>query len=67
MTDSNAVPITLEGSFALHQMFRFHRGPWQSLERDERDHVMAEASKVLTKKWRPAAKKGILINRPSSH
>jgi chlorite dismutase len=56
MTDSNAVPITLEGSFALHQMFRFHRGAWQSLDREDRDHVTAEAVKVLSEM--EAASKG---------
>lgn len=48
MSTLNAVPLTLEGSFALHQMFRFHRSAWHKQERFSRDHVMAQAVKVLS-------------------
>ncbi len=47
MTDSNAVPVTLEGSFALHQMFRIHRDLWHPQPSPERDEVLAEAMEVL--------------------
>ena len=47
MTDSNAVPITLEGAFCLHQMFRFHRSSWHPQERFRRDRVLDQAVKVL--------------------
>jgi len=47
MTDLNAVPLTLEGSFALHQMFRFHRSSWHPQERFHRDRMMEQAVKVL--------------------
>jgi chlorite dismutase len=48
VTDSNAVPITLEGSFALHQMFRFQRSAWHPREGSRRDHILTEAVKVLS-------------------
>jgi chlorite dismutase len=48
MTDSNAVPLTLEGSFALHQIFRFDRGAWHPQERFHREGLLAEAVKMLT-------------------
>jgi peroxiredoxin len=41
------MPLTLEGSFALHQMFSFHRGAWHPQERFHRDRVMAQAVKIL--------------------
>ena len=47
MTDPFAVPITLEGSFCLHQMFRFNRSAWHPQERFHRDRLLEEAVKVL--------------------
>ena len=47
MTDPSAVPITLEGSFALHQMFRFDRGAWHPQERFHRESLLAEAVKMF--------------------
>lgn len=48
MTEPNAVPLTLEGSFALHQMFRFQRDAWHPEERGFRNELAAEAVKVLS-------------------
>jgi chlorite dismutase len=48
MTDSSAVPITLEGSFALHQMFRFNRGAWHPQEPPHREQLLEAAVKALT-------------------
>lgn len=47
MIESNAVPLTIEGSYCLHQMFRFQRGAWHPQERFHRDRVMEQAVKVL--------------------
>ncbi len=47
MTDPSAVPLTLEGSFALHQMFRFDRGAWHPQERFHRESLLAEAVKTF--------------------
>ncbi len=47
MTDPSAVPLTLEGSFALHQMFRFDRGAWHPQERFHRESLLAEAVKMF--------------------
>jgi chlorite dismutase len=47
MTDPSAVPITLEGSFALHQMFRFNRGAWHPHDRFHRESLLAEAVKMF--------------------
>ena len=48
MTDINPVPLTIEGSFCLHQMFRFQRAAWHPQERFHRDRLMADAVKSLT-------------------
>jgi chlorite dismutase len=48
MTELNAVPLTLEGSFALHQMFRFQRSDWHPQEQFHRDRVIAQAVATLS-------------------
>ncbi len=48
MTDLNAVPMTLEASFALHQIFRFHSSSWHPQERFHRDKLMDQAVATLS-------------------
>ena len=47
MSESPAVPLTLEGSSMLHQIFRFNWKAWHSLSASERDQVAAESSKRI--------------------
>jgi chlorite dismutase len=42
-----AVPLTLEGSAVLHQMFRFRWSQWRAASADERARVTAEAQSAL--------------------
>jgi hydrogen peroxide-dependent heme synthase len=42
-----AVPLTLEGSSVLHQMFRFRRTAWRCLEASQRKCILEEAVGVL--------------------
>ncbi len=44
-----AVPLTLEGSSALHQMFRVRWPAWKALDPDRRAEAVAEAARVLEK------------------
>ena len=41
------VPLTIEGSSVLHQMFRFRRGDWRKLAPTQRQEIAAEAAAVL--------------------
>jgi peroxiredoxin len=41
------VPITLEGSSVLHQMFRFRWQDWRKLDDPKRQEILGEASAVL--------------------
>ncbi len=43
------VPLTLEGSFALHQFFRFDWTKWKSLADGARARIASEATAVLKK------------------
>jgi hydrogen peroxide-dependent heme synthase len=43
-----AVPLTLEGSTVLHQMFRLRRPVWRALGEDERARILEEAVGLLT-------------------
>jgi hydrogen peroxide-dependent heme synthase len=43
-----AVPLTLEGSSVLHQMFRLRRPAWRALGDDERARILEEAARLLT-------------------
>ena len=42
-----AVPLTLEGSAVLHQMFRFRWNQWRSLSAEARARITAEAQQAL--------------------
>jgi chlorite dismutase len=41
------VPLTLEGSYILHQMFRFRRPAWKRLEKNRQAAAGAEAASLL--------------------
>jgi chlorite dismutase len=43
-----AVPLTLEGSSVLHQMFRLHRPAWRALGDHERARILEEVVGLLT-------------------
>ncbi len=47
MVETPAVPLTLEGSWVLHQMFRIQRAAWRTLQPAHREHVLAEATRAL--------------------
>jgi hydrogen peroxide-dependent heme synthase len=38
-----AVPLTIEGSYVLHEMFRFDRSAWRSLDNWHRERIFEEA------------------------
>src|SRR6266852_1831090 len=44
-----AVPLTLEGSSVLHQMFRFRWTEWRKLQEKLRREIAAEAAEALTR------------------
>ena len=48
MAELPPVPLTLEGSYALHQMFRFRRTAWREKDSIHRDRILAQASAALT-------------------
>ena len=48
-SDLYAVPITLEGSSVLHQMFRFRWAEWRKLSAAQQHEITAEASAALLK------------------
>jgi len=47
VAEAPAVPLTLEGSFVLHQMFRIRRGAWRELNEARQVETLAQASHVL--------------------
>ena len=49
MTAFSPVPLTLEGSSALHQFFRFDWTTWKSLEDEERAEILHETLNLLQK------------------
>ena len=49
MSDLYTVPMTMEGSYALHQIFKFHSSSWHHHERFHRDKVMAQAAALLSR------------------
>lgn len=53
MVEAPAVPLTLEGSWVLHQMFRWRRSDWRGTGSGQRQHVAAEASKALSSLEKP--------------
>ncbi len=48
-SDLHAVPLTLEGSSVLHQMFRIRWAEWRKLSATEQHEIAAEASAALLK------------------
>ena len=48
MAESPAVPLTLEGSWVLHQMFRWNHADWRATPEEHRDHVIGEAVQALS-------------------
>ena len=48
-SELHAVPLTLEGSSVLHQMFRFRWAEWRKLNEAQRQQMAAEAAAALTK------------------
>jgi peroxiredoxin len=48
-SDLHAVPLTLEGSSVLHQMFRFRWAEWRKLSQAQQHEIAAEASTALLK------------------
>ena len=47
MAEIPAVPLTLEGSYALHQMFRLRRAEWRKLARPRKQEVLTPAIELL--------------------
>lgn len=47
--DLHAVPLTIEGSSVLHQMFRFRWAEWRKLGESQRHEIASEASTALLK------------------
>jgi hydrogen peroxide-dependent heme synthase len=47
--DLHAVPLTLEGSSVLHQMFRFRWAEWRKLSPAQQHEIAAEAAAALLK------------------
>ena len=43
----HGVPLTIEGSSVLHQMFRFRWAEWRKLSEAQRHEITVEAAKVL--------------------
>lgn len=48
MAELPPVPLTLEGAWVLHQMFRFRRAAWRALEESPRERILKEAARALT-------------------
>ncbi|MFL6354862.1 MAG: hydrogen peroxide-dependent heme synthase [Bryobacteraceae bacterium] len=48
MAEFPAVPLTLEGSSVLHQMFRLRRTAWRGLDDAKRARILEEAISLLT-------------------
>jgi hydrogen peroxide-dependent heme synthase len=48
MAEMPAVPLTLEGSWVLHQMFQWRRNEWRTASDEERRQVIEEASSALS-------------------
>ncbi|HET8890557.1 MAG TPA: chlorite dismutase family protein, partial [Candidatus Angelobacter sp.] len=48
-SDLHAVPLTIEGSSVLHQMFRFRWTEWRKLSPAQQHEIAAEASAALLK------------------
>jgi hydrogen peroxide-dependent heme synthase len=55
VADFPPVPLTLEGSFLLHQFFRFDWKAWRSRAESEREKIAAEALELLNRLERKSA------------
>ena len=58
----HAVPLTIEGSSVLHQMFRFRWTEWRKLSHAQQHEIAAEASTVLQKMENDAAGQSALFS-----
>lgn len=56
MPELPRVPLTLEGSSVLHQMFRFDWKSWKSLASEDQHRIVAEAVEILSRWEKPASK-----------
>jgi len=54
VADFPAVPLTLEGSYVLHQMFRFRRPAWRQLNGTARERLLTPAVDLLSGMEQPA-------------
>ncbi len=57
MSDLPSVPLTLEGSSVLHQMFHFDWTAWKALAAEEQQKIEAEAVAVLAR-WEQGSAQG---------
>src|SRR5262245_37693415 len=48
-SELHAVPLTIEGSSVLHQMFRFRWAEWRKLSEAQQHQIATEASAALAK------------------
>src|SRR5262249_26149434 len=48
-SELHAVPLTIEGSSVLHQMFRFRWSEWRKLTEGQQHQIISEASTALAK------------------
>lgn len=47
MAEAPTVPLTLEGAYVLHQMFRFRRSAWRALDEAKRGRITQHAAERL--------------------
>jgi peroxiredoxin len=47
VADLLPVPLTIEGSWVLHQMFRLRRTEWKELSNEKREGILKQAQSVL--------------------
>ena len=47
MAEMPPIPLTLEGSYVLHQIFRFARSAWRQQEVFHRDRIVQHAVEAL--------------------
>lgn len=47
MAEHPPVPLTLEGSSVLHQMFQFRRSAWRTLPQPQRNEILREAAELF--------------------
>jgi peroxiredoxin len=59
LADFPPVPLTLEGSSALHQFFRFDWKAWRATPQGERERIAAEATNTLKALERTTPESGV--------